>query len=145
MVIEYEDNTPIAIANLVISTHQAPSLSLRDLHYQLIKYVMKPVIADRLLSRQVIDHARHRLESTVIVVNPTGAFQVEGPKADAGRTDRKIIVDTYGGMERHGGGVFAGEDPSKVDRSAGYMAGDIAKGVVAAERADVCEVWTHVP
>jgi S-adenosylmethionine synthetase len=129
----------------VISTHHAPSLSLRDPHYQLIKYVKKPVIADRLLSRQVMGHERHRLESRVIVVDPPGAFRVEGPKADSGLTDRKIIVDTYGGMGRHGGGVFSGKDPSKVDRSAAYMAGYIAESVVAAELAGVCEIWTHVP
>jgi S-adenosylmethionine synthetase len=120
-------------------------LSLRDPHYQQIKYVMKPAIADRLLSRQVIDHERHKLDSTVIVVNPTGAILVEGPKAISGLTDRKIIVDTYGGMGRRGGGVFSGKDPSKVDRAAAYMAGYIAEGVVAAELADVCEIWTHVP
>jgi len=138
--IEYENNTPIAIANLVISTHHAPSLSLRDLRSQLIEHVMKPVIPDRLLSHQVMDQERDRLDSTVIFVNPTGAFLVGGPKADAGLTGRKIIVDTYGGMGRHGGGAFSGKDPSKVDRSAAYMARYIAKSVVAAELADVCEV-----
>ena len=138
--IEYENNTPVAIANLVISTHHAPSLSLRDLRYQLIEHVMKPVIPDRLLSHQMMDQERDRLDSTVIFVNPTGAFLVGGPKADAGLTGRKIIVDTYGGMGRHGGGAFSGKDPSKVDRSAAYMARYIAKSVVAAELADVCEV-----
>jgi S-adenosylmethionine synthetase len=138
--IEYENNTPVAIANLVISTHHAPSLSLRDLRYQLIEHVMKPVIPDRLLSHQVMDQERDRLDSTVIFVNPTGAFLVGGPKADAGLTGRKIIVDTYGGMGRHGGGAFSGKDPSKVDRSAAYMARYIAKSVVAAELADICEV-----
>jgi len=140
LAIEYENNTPIAIANLVISTHHAPSLSLRDLRSQLIEHVMKPVIPDRLLSHQVMDQERDRLDSTVIFVNPTGAFLVGGPKADAGLTGRKIIVDTYGGMGRHGGGAFSGKDPSKVDRSAAYMARYIAKSVVAAELADVCEV-----
>jgi len=138
--IEYENNTPIAIANLVISTHHAPSLSRRDLRYQLIEYVMKPVIPDRLLSHQVMDRERDRLDSTVIFVHPTGAFLVGGPKADAERTGRKMIVDTYGGMGRHGGGAFSGKDPSKVDRSAASMARDIAKSVVAAELADVCDV-----
>jgi len=138
--IEYENNTPIAIANLVISTHHAPSLSLRELRHQLIEHVMKPVIPDRLLSHRVMDQERDRLDSTVIFVNPTGAFLVGGPKADAGLTGRKIIVDTYGGMGRHGGGAFSGKDPSKVDRSAAYMARYIAKSVVAAELADVCEV-----
>ena len=138
--IEYENNMPVAIANLVISTHHAPSLSLRELRHQLIEHVMKPVIPDRLLSHRVMDQERDRLESTLIFVNPTGAFLVGGPKADAGLTGRKIIVDTYGGMGRHGGGAFSGKDPSKVDRSGAYMARYIAKSVVAAELADVCEV-----
>jgi S-adenosylmethionine synthetase len=138
--IEYENNMPVAIANLVISTHHAPSLSLRDLRHQLIEHVIKPVIPDRLLSHRIMDQERDRLDSTVIFVNPTGAFLVGGPKADAGLTGRKIIVDTYGGMGRHGGGAFSGKDPSKVDRSAAYMARYIAKSVVAAELADVCEV-----
>jgi len=138
--IEYENNMPVAIANLVISTHHAPSLSLRELRHQLIEHVIKPVIPDRLLSHRVMDQERDRLDSTVIFVNPTGAFLVGGPKADAGLTGRKIIVDTYGGMGRHGGGAFSGKDPSKVDRSAAYMARYIAKSVVAAELADICEV-----
>ena len=138
--IEYENNMPVAIANLVISTHHAPSLSLRELRSQLIEHVMKPVIPDRLLSHRVMDQELDRLESTIIFVNPTGAFLVGGPKADAGLTGRKIIVDTYGGMGRHGGGAFSGKDPSKVDRSGAYMARYIAKSVVAAELADVCEV-----
>ena len=138
--IEYENNMPVAIANLVISTHHAPSLSLRELRHQLIEHVMKPVIPDRLLSHRVMDQERDRLDSTLIFVNPTGAFLVGGPKADAGLTGRKIIVDTYGGMGRHGGGAFSGKDPSKVDRSGAYMARYIAKSVVAAELADVCEV-----
>ena len=95
---------------------------------------------DRLLSHQVMDRERDRLDSTVIFVNPTGAFLVGGPKADAGGMGWKIIVDTYGGMGRHGGGAFSGKDPSKVDRSAAYMARYIAKSVVAAELADGCEV-----
>jgi len=138
--VEYENNMPVAIANLVISTHHAPSLSLRELRHQLIEHVMKPVIPDRLLSHRVMAQERDRLDSTLIFVNPTGAFLVGGPKADAGLTGRKIIVDTYGGMGRHGGGAFSGKDPSKVDRSGAYMARYIAKSVVAAELADVCEV-----
>jgi S-adenosylmethionine synthetase len=138
--VEYANNMPVAIANLVISTHHAPSLSLRELRHQLIEHVMKPVIPDRLLSHRVMDQERDRLDSTLIFVNPTGAFLVGGPKADAGLTGRKIIVDTYGGMGRHGGGAFSGKDPSKVDRSGAYMARYIAKSIVAAELADVCEV-----
>ena len=138
--VEYENNIPVAIANLVISTHHATSLSLRDLRQQLIEHVIKPVIPDRLLPHNTLDRERDKVDSTVIFINPTGAFLQGGPKADAGLTGRKIIVDTYGGMGRHGGGAFSGKDPSKVDRSAAYMARYIAKNVVAAELADVCEV-----
>jgi S-adenosylmethionine synthetase len=138
--VEYENNLPVGIANLVISTHHAPSLSLRELRSQLIEHVIKPVIPDRLLSHSVMERERDRLDSTIIFINPTGAFLHGGPKADAGLTGRKIIVDTYGGMGRHGGGAFSGKDPSKVDRSGAYMARYIAKNVVAAELADVCEV-----
>jgi S-adenosylmethionine synthetase len=130
----------VAIANLVISTHHAASLTLRDLRAQLIDHVIKPVIPDRLLSHHVLAQERDKLDSTIVFINPTGAFLHGGPKADAGLTGRKIIVDTYGGMGRHGGGAFSGKDPSKVDRSAAYMARYIAKSVVAAELADVCEV-----
>jgi S-adenosylmethionine synthetase len=138
--VEYDNNLPVAIANLVISTHHAASLSLRDLRQQLIEHVIKPVIPDRLLPHSTLDRERDKVDSTVIFINPTGAFLHGGPKADAGLTGRKIIVDTYGGMGRHGGGAFSGKDPSKVDRSAAYMARYIAKNVVAAELADVCEV-----
>lgn len=138
--VEYENNIPVAIANLVISTHHAASITLRDLRAQLIEHVIKPVIPDRLLSHRTLDQERDKLDSTVVFINPTGAFLHGGPKADAGLTGRKIIVDTYGGMGRHGGGAFSGKDPSKVDRSAAYMARYIAKSVVAAELADVCEV-----
>jgi S-adenosylmethionine synthetase len=138
--VEYEDNIPVAITNLVISTHHAESLSLQDLRHELIEHVVKPVIPDRLLSHQVIEGERDKTNSTVIFINPTGAFLIGGPKADAGLTGRKIIVDTYGGMGRHGGGAFSGKDPSKVDRSAAYMARYIAQNVVAAELADICEV-----
>jgi S-adenosylmethionine synthetase len=138
--VEYENNLPVGIANLVISAHHAPELSLRELRYQLIEHVIKPVIPDRLLSHSVVDRERDKLDSTVVFINPTGAFVHGGPKADAGLTGRKIIVDTYGGMGRHGGGAFSGKDPSKVDRSGAYMARYIAKNVVAAELADICEV-----
>jgi S-adenosylmethionine synthetase len=138
--VEYENNVPVAIANLVISTHHADSLSLRDLRRQLIEHVIKPVIPDRLLPHSTLDRERDKVDSTIVFINPTGAFVQGGPKADAGLTGRKIIVDTYGGMGRHGGGAFSGKDPSKVDRSAAYMARYIAKNVVAAELADVCEV-----
>jgi S-adenosylmethionine synthetase len=138
--VEYDNHVPVAIANLVISTHHATSLSLRDLRHQLIEHVVKPVIPDRLLSHRLIDNERDKTDSTTIFINPTGAFLVGGPKADAGLTGRKIIVDTYGGMGRHGGGAFSGKDPSKVDRSGAYMARYIAQTVVAAELADICEV-----
>lgn len=138
--VEYENHVPVAIANLVISTHHARRLSLPDLRHQLIEHVVKPVIPDRLLSHRLIDNERDKTDSTTIFINPTGAFLVGGPKADAGLTGRKIIVDTYGGMGRHGGGAFSGKDPSKVDRSGAYMARYIAQTVVAAELADICEV-----
>ncbi len=138
--VEYDANVPVAIANLVISTHHAESLGLKELRHHLIDHVIKPVIPDRLLSHRVLDAEKDKLDSTLVFINPTGAFLVGGPKADAGLTGRKIIVDTYGGMGRHGGGAFSGKDPSKVDRSAAYMARYIAKHVVAAELADICEV-----
>lgn len=138
--VEYDGNMPVSIANLVISTHHTANLSLTDLRHQLIEHVIKPIVPDRLLSHNVIEQERDRLDSTIIFINPTGAFLQGGPKADAGLTGRKIIVDTYGGMGRHGGGAFSGKDPSKVDRSAAYMARYIAKNVVEAELADVCEV-----
>jgi S-adenosylmethionine synthetase len=136
----YENHTPIAIDNLVISTHHAPSLSLRELRYQLIEYVMEPVIPDRILSHQVMDRERDRLDSTVMFVNPTGAFLAGEPEADAGRTGWKIMVDTYEGMGRHGGGAFSSKAPSQVERSAACMVRGIAKSVVAVELADVCDV-----
>jgi S-adenosylmethionine synthetase len=138
--VEYENNLPVGIANLVISTHHAASVSLGELRHQLIEHVIKPVIPDRLLAHSILDRERDKLDSTIIFINPTGAFLHGGPKADAGLTGRKIIVDTYGGMGRHGGGAFSGKDPSKVDRSGAYMARYIARNVVAAELADVCEV-----
>jgi S-adenosylmethionine synthetase len=138
--VEYEDNVPVAITNLVISTHHAESLSLADLRHALIEHVVKPVIPDRLLSHRVIDQQRDKANSTIVFINPTGVFSEGGPKADVGLTGRKIIVDTYGGMGRHGGGACSGKDPSKVDRSAAYMARYVAQNVVAAELADVCEV-----
>jgi len=138
--VEYDGNMPVAITNLVISTHHAESLSLADLRHALIEHVVKPVIPDRLLSHRVIDQERDKANSTIVFINPTGVFAEGGPKADVGLTGRKIIVDTYGGMGRHGGGAFSGKDPSKVDRSAAYMARYVAQTVVAAELADVCEV-----
>ncbi|MGQ4807350.1 S-adenosylmethionine synthase [Candidatus Entotheonellaceae bacterium PAL068K] len=140
VVVEYMDGVPMVITNLAISTHHNSSLSLPDLRDQIIEHVIKPVIPDRLLSHASLESERHKLDSTRIFINPTGAFLQGGPKADAGLTGRKIIVDTYGGMGRHGGGAFSGKDPSKVDRSAAYMARYIAKNVVAAQLADVCEV-----
>ena len=138
--VAYENKVPVAITNLVISTHHAESLSLAELRHQLIEHVVKAVIPDRLLSHQVIDRERDNANSTIVFINPTGVFSEGGPKADVGLTGRKIIVDTYGGMGRHGGGAFSGKDPSKVDRSAAYMARYVAQNVVAAELADVCEV-----
>jgi S-adenosylmethionine synthetase len=138
--IEDDNPTAIAIADVVISTHHAPPLSLHDWRDQLIESVMKPVMPNCILSHQVMDRVRDRLEHTVMVVNPTGACPVGGPNAEAGLTDRTIIGETHGGMGRHGGGACSGKDPSRVDRSAASMARDLAKRVVAAELADVYAV-----
>jgi S-adenosylmethionine synthetase len=137
----YENNTPIAIANLVISTYHAPSLSLRDLRHRSIEYVIKPVIPERLRSHPVMDRERDRPDSRVVFVNPTGAFLVGGPKA--GLMGRKIILDTYGGLGRHGGRGFSGKDPSRADRSAASVAWSCA--CVEPGRSSVLALWTPVP
>jgi S-adenosylmethionine synthetase len=126
--VRYVDQKPVDIAAVVVSTQHAPEVSHADIEAAMIEYVIKPVCG------------RYLTSETKYFINPTGLFIKGGPEADAGLTGRKIIVDTYGGMGRHGGGCFSGKDPSKVDRSAAYMARHIAKNVVAAELADVCEV-----
>jgi S-adenosylmethionine synthetase len=127
--VEYERGLPKRIEAIVVSTHHAPSVSQED-----IAEGVRALVIDPVLKGQVID------AKTKIMVNPSGQFIVGGPAADAGLTGRKIIVDTYGGVARHGGGAFSGKDPSKVDRSAAYAARYVAKNLVAAGLADRCEV-----
>jgi S-adenosylmethionine synthetase len=125
----YEDRRPVAIDTVVVSTQHADSVSSEKIRKEIIKQVVEPVLPDHLRSKQIKYH-----------VNPTGRFVIGGPQGDAGLTGRKIIVDTYGGMGRHGGGAFSGKDPSKVDRSACYAARWVAKNIVAAKLAQRCEV-----
>jgi len=124
----YEDGVPKRIDTVVVSTQHSPDISMSQLREEIINKVIKPVCGSWIDSR------------TKFMVNPTGRFVIGGPPADTGLTGRKIIADTYGGMGRHGGGAFSGKDPSKVDRSACYMARHVAKNVVAAGLADKCEV-----
>jgi S-adenosylmethionine synthetase len=127
--IEYEDGVPRHLQNVVISTQHAPGVSIeRDLRPALIEHVIRPVLPEQFAD-----------DSFEIFVNPTGVFELGGPHADCGLTGRKIIVDTYGGMARHGGGAFSGKDPTKVDRSAAYAVRQMAKSVVAAGIAKRCE------
>ena len=125
----YEDGRPIRIDTVVISTQHDAEVSHRVLRDSIIDEIIKKIIPAKLLGK-----------STRYLVNPTGRFVVGGPQGDCGLTGRKIIVDTYGGMGRHGGGAFSGKDPSKVDRSAAYMARYVAKNIVAAKLARRCEV-----
>ena len=127
--VEYEDGKPVRVDTVVISTQHAPEISVATIREDMIREVITPVIPENLLD-----------QNTKIYVNPTGRFVVGGPAGDTGLTGRKIIVDTYGGYARHGGGAFSGKDPTKVDRSACYAARYIAKNVVAAGLADRCEV-----
>lgn len=127
--VEYENNKPVKVTTIVIAAQHSPDVSNKILRESIIENVVKKVVPENMIDNQ-----------TKILINPTGRFVIGGPKADCGVTGRKIIVDTYGGMGRHGGGCFSGKDPSKVDRSAAYMARYIAKNVVAAGLADRCEV-----
>ncbi|MBO8156699.1 MAG: methionine adenosyltransferase [Bacillaceae bacterium] len=128
--VEYDEhNQPVAIDTIVISTQHHPEVSLEQIKQDLKEHVIAPVVPEELLS-----------ENTKYFINPTGRFVVGGPQGDAGLTGRKIIVDTYGGYARHGGGAFSGKDPTKVDRSAAYAARYVAKNIVAAGLADSCEV-----
>ena len=124
----YENDKPVGIDTVVVSTQHAPEITHKEITKQIIDNVIKPVLGD-LWRDQIKIH-----------INPTGKFVIGGPHGDAGLTGRKIIVDSYGGFGRHGGGAFSGKDPSKVDRSACYMCRYIAKNVVAAKLADRCEV-----
>lgn len=127
--VEYRDGKPHAVNTVVISTQHSESASLKDIEEYVVEKIVKKVIP-----------AQYLTPSTRYLINPTGRFVIGGPVGDCGLTGRKIIVDTYGGYSRHGGGAFSGKDPSKVDRSAAYAARYIAKNVVAAGFADKCEV-----
>lgn len=127
--IAYEDGKPVAVDTVVISTQHNPDVATEQIKQDMIKYVIKPIVPEELLTPE-----------TKYFVNPTGKFVVGGPQGDSGLTGRKIIVDTYGGWARHGGGAFSGKDPTKVDRSASYAARYVAKNIVAAELADKCEI-----
>lgn len=127
--VEYEDNRPVRVDTVVISTQHDAAAELDTIRRDMIEGVVKPVIPEELIDNK-----------TKFYINPTGRFVVGGPCGDSGLTGRKIIVDTYGGYARHGGGAFSGKDPTKVDRSACYMARYIAKNLVAASLADKCEV-----
>ncbi len=128
--IEYRDGKPARVSTIVVSCQHSATTALKDLREDIVERVIKPVIPEALLDQ----------ESIIYHINPTGRFVIGGPQGDAGLTGRKIIVDTYGGVGSHGGGAFSGKDPSKVDRSASYMARYIAKNLVAAGLADRCEV-----
>ncbi len=128
--IEYdEQNLPVRVDTVVLSTQHSPEVSLQQIHKDMIEQVIKPVIPAHLLD-----------ENTKYFINPTGRFVIGGPQGDSGLTGRKIIVDTYGGIGRHGGGAFSGKDPTKVDRSAAYAARWVAKNIVAAGLAKRCEI-----
>ena len=125
----YENGVPVGVDAVVLSTQHSPDISQRDIHEAIMEELIKPVLPAHWLT-----------ESTQYHINPTGQFIIGGPVGDAGLTGRKIIVDTYGGMARHGGGAFSGKDPSKVDRSAAYAGRYVAKNIVAAGLADKCEI-----
>ncbi|MEI6744993.1 MAG: methionine adenosyltransferase [Methylococcaceae bacterium] len=125
----YENNKPVAIDAVVLSTQHSPEISQKDLHEAVMDSIIMHVLPKEWLHKD-----------TKYFINPTGQFIIGGPVGDCGLTGRKIIVDTYGGMARHGGGAFSGKDPSKVDRSAAYMARYVAKNIVAAGLADRCEI-----
>ncbi len=127
--VEYVDGKPVKVDTVVVSSQHSPEVELEQIREDIIKEVIKEVIPAELLS-----------EETKYFVNPTGRFVIGGPQGDSGLTGRKIIVDTYGGYARHGGGAFSGKDPTKVDRSAAYAARWVAKNIVAAGLADKCEV-----
>ena len=127
--VEYEKGKPRRIHTVVVASQHAPAIAYRQLRKQIIEHVVLPVLPKRLVDNKTVFH-----------INPTGRFVIGGPKGDCGLTGRKIIVDTYGGRGSHGGGAFSGKDPTKVDRTASYMARHIAKNVVAAGLANACEI-----
>ena len=125
----YENGKPVGIDAVVLSTQHSEDISQKDLIEAVMETIIKPVLPAELIT-----------SATKFFINPTGRFVIGGPMGDCGLTGRKIIVDTYGGMARHGGGAFSGKDPSKVDRSAAYAARYVAKNIVAAGLADKCEL-----
>ena len=127
--VEYDGHKPVRIDTVVVSTQHSPDVSHKEIHDYVIDKVVKPVLPEDMVNGDIKYH-----------INPTGMFVVGGPHGDCGLTGRKIIVDTYGGWARHGGGAFSGKDPTKVDRSATYMARHVAKNIVAAGLAARCEV-----
>ncbi|MEG1869683.1 MAG: methionine adenosyltransferase [Oscillospiraceae bacterium] len=127
--VEYKDDRPVRVDTIVVSNQHAPEISLEQIRTDIKKYVIEPIVPAKFID-----------ENTKIFINPTGRFVVGGPQGDSGLTGRKIIVDTYGGWGRHGGGCFSGKDPTKVDRSAAYAARYVAKNIVAAGIAKRCEV-----
>ena len=127
--VEYEGHTPVRVDTVVVSTQHAPEVTHEEIRDFIIKRIVNPSLPQHLVSGAIKYH-----------INPTGRFVVGGPHGDCGLTGRKIIVDTYGGWGRHGGGAFSGKDPTKVDRSAAYMARHVAKNIVASGLADRCEV-----
>jgi len=127
--VEYDDGKPVRVDAIVISSQHAPEVANEQIRKDIIEKVIAPIVPAEMLDAE-----------TKYYINPTGRFVIGGPQGDAGLTGRKIIVDTYGGMARHGGGAFSGKDPSKVDRSAAYAARHVAKNIVAAGLADKCEI-----
>lgn len=127
--IEYDDGKPVRVDAIVVSTQHSPDVTIDQIRKDIMEYVIKPIVPAEMLDND-----------TKYYINPTGRFVIGGPQGDSGLTGRKIIVDTYGGMARHGGGAFSGKDPTKVDRSAAYAARYVAKNIVAAGLADKCEI-----
>ena len=130
--IEYENEVPVAVETIVISNQHSPEVEMEQLRADIKKYVIDPIVPQELMTEQ-----------TKIFINPTGRFVIGGPQGDSGLTGRKIIVDTYGGMGRHGGGAFSGKDPTKVDRSAAYAARYVAKNIVAGLCHRRCKTGFH--
>lgn len=127
--VAYENGKPVGVETIVISTQHDPDVTLAQIEKDMIEHVIKPIVPTHLIKTE-----------TKYFINPTGNFVIGGPQGDSGLTGRKIIVDTYGGWARHGGGAFSGKDPTKVDRSAAYAARYVAKNIVAAGLADACEI-----
>lgn len=127
--VEYEENKPVRVDTIVVSAQHSPTVKMEKLRQEIIEKVVLPVVPAGFID-----------EKTKFYINPTGRFVIGGPMGDSGLTGRKIIVDTYGGMARHGGGAFSGKDPTKVDRSASYAARHVAKNIVAAGLAEKCEI-----